>query len=120
MSGRDTNFYYSFLVLPPAKRRAIVAVWDFCRAVDDAVDEMAPCGEATRDGAACAELAKWRRELSACFGEGEPETRQGAALRPYVSVFDLPRVPLALARVSSAASMGRSMCHEAGAVPVYR
>ena len=34
--ARDTNFYYSFLVLPAAKRRAIVAVWDFCRAVDDA------------------------------------------------------------------------------------
>jgi 15-cis-phytoene synthase len=33
--ARDTSFYYSFLVLPPEKRRAIVAVWDFCRAVDD-------------------------------------------------------------------------------------
>ena len=40
--SRDTSFYYSFLVLPPRKRRAIVAVWDFCRAVDDAVDESAP------------------------------------------------------------------------------
>ena len=38
--SRDTNFYYSFLVLPPAKRHAIIAVWDFCRAVDDAVDEV--------------------------------------------------------------------------------
>ncbi len=94
MSGRDTNFYYSFLVLPPAERRAIVAVWDFCRAVDDAVDEMAPltgpCSDATRRAAACAELAKWRRELAACFGQGEPETRQGIALRPYVAAFDLP------------------------------
>ncbi len=43
--ARDTNFYYSFLVLPPAKRQAIIAVWDFCRAVDDAVDEV---GEARR------------------------------------------------------------------------
>jgi phytoene/squalene synthetase len=41
--SRDTSFYYSFLVLPPRKRSAIVAVWDFCRAVDDAVDE-APDG----------------------------------------------------------------------------
>ena len=40
--SRDTSFYYSFLVLPPAKRRAIIAVWDFCRAVDDAVDEVVP------------------------------------------------------------------------------
>ena len=95
MSGRDTNFYYSFLVLPPEQRRAIVAVWDFCRAVDDAVDEMTPpaepCGDAAREMAACKELARWRRELAACFGEGEPATRQGAALRPHVSAFDLPR-----------------------------
>ena len=39
MSARATSFYYSFLVLPAPKRSAIVAVWDFCRAVDDAVDE---------------------------------------------------------------------------------
>ena len=43
--ARDTSFYYAFLMLPPAKRNAIVAVWDFCRAVDDAVDEVAPAGE---------------------------------------------------------------------------
>ena len=41
MARRDTNFYYSFVVLPEHKRRAIIAVWDFCRAVDDAVDERA-------------------------------------------------------------------------------
>ncbi len=95
MSGRDTNFYYSFLVLPAAERRAIVAVWDFCRAVDDAVDEMAPlaapCTQAGRQAAACAELAKWRRELARCFEGGEPETEQGRALRPQVAEFRLPR-----------------------------
>ena len=37
--ARDTSFYYSFLVLPADKRRAIIAVWDFCRAVDDAADK---------------------------------------------------------------------------------
>ena len=37
--ARKTSFYYSFLVLPADQRRAIIAVWDFCRAVDDAVDE---------------------------------------------------------------------------------
>ena len=45
--SRDTSFYYSFLVLPPRKRHAIIAVWDFCRAVDDAVDEVVP--ESQRD-----------------------------------------------------------------------
>ena len=59
--ARDTNFYYSFLVLPPDKRRAIVGVWDFCRAVDDAVDE----ADGTEEGAAARQLARWRGEVAA-------------------------------------------------------
>ena len=35
--SRATSFYYAFLVLPREQRDAIIAVWDFCRAVDDAV-----------------------------------------------------------------------------------
>jgi phytoene synthase len=50
--ARDTNFYYSFLVLTPARRQAIVAVWDFCRAVDDAVDEASTETEEERAAAA--------------------------------------------------------------------
>jgi phytoene synthase len=90
--ARDTNFYYSFLVLTPARRRAIVAVWDFCRAVDDAVDEAQGEG-AARDLSARQELARWRREIRAAFGDGTPETPQGIALVPYVRQFDLPREP---------------------------
>jgi phytoene synthase len=87
--ARDTNFYYSFLVLPALKRRAIIAVWDFCRAVDDAVDEI---GE--RDLASAAiEVQRWRQELAACFCGGEPTTRQGRALVPLIARFDLKREP---------------------------
>lgn len=84
--ARDTNFYYSFLVLPAHKRRAIVAVWDFCRAVDDAVDDAGPgseCAEIER------ELARWREELRVCFDGGSPTTRQGQALLPLVAAFNL-------------------------------
>lgn len=94
--ARDTSFYYSFLVLPPARRQAIVAVWDFCRAVDDAVDEAAggagPLSPEVRARAA-GELAEWRRELARVFEGGAPETRQGRALQPLVDAFGLPRVP---------------------------
>lgn len=83
--ARDTNFYYSFLVLPAEKRRAIVAVWDFCRAVDDGVDE------AASPAAAAAETARWRCELAAAFDGGTPDTRQGQALAPLVKRFNLPR-----------------------------
>lgn len=82
--ARDTNFYYSFLVLPREKREAIIAVWDFCRAVDDTVDEAQ-----TRD--VPAEVEKWRREVAAAFGEGFPATPEGRALAPLVQRFKLPR-----------------------------
>jgi phytoene synthase len=82
--ARDTNFYYSFLVLPPEKRAAIVAVWDFCRAVDDAVDEARP-----ED--APGQVAIWRGEVAACFDGASPSTPQGRALQPLVSTFQLPR-----------------------------
>ena len=91
--SRDTNFYYSFLVLPNAKRRAIIAVWDFCRAVDDAVDEPAVGGAVLDAPALRAELARWRGELDRCFGESEPQTEQGRHLKPHVARFGLPREP---------------------------
>ena len=94
MARRDTNFYYSFLVLPERKRRAIIAVWDFCRAVDDDVDEQV--GRlATEDSrlAAAASLAGWRNEVAACFEGRQPRTPQGMALAPHVAAFNLPRKP---------------------------
>jgi phytoene synthase len=94
--SRDTSFYYSFLVLPPRKRQAIIAVWDFCRAVDDAVDEIVPehewSGGLTSEARAeaAARLAAWRRELADVYA-GTPRTAQGRALGPYVQQFQLPR-----------------------------
>jgi len=82
--SRDTSFYYAFLVLPPRKRSAIIAVWDFCRAVDDAVDETESVEEQQ------AGLSRWRRELAAIYA-GSPATSQGINLRPYVLEFGLPR-----------------------------
>jgi phytoene synthase len=82
--ARDTNFYYSFLVLPAEKREAIGLVWDFCRAVDDAVDE-AGAGDAS------AEIERWRHEVSAVFGHSAPQTPQGRALAPIAGRFHLPQ-----------------------------
>src|SRR5579871_6156210 len=79
--ARNTSFYYSFLVLPATQRRAIIAVWDFCRAVDDAVDET-PAGD----------VGVWRDELARAYGEGgAPRTPQGRALQPFIRPFDLPQ-----------------------------
>jgi phytoene synthase len=81
---RKTSFYYSFLVLPKAKRDVIVAVWDFCRAVDDAVDLESDPAKAK------AALEEWRREVDRVFG-GVPVTRQGIALQTLAAPFTLPR-----------------------------
>ena len=102
--SRDTSFYYSFLVLPARKRSAIVAVWDFCRAVDDAVDQVVPepvpepASEAALRGLlsdaararAAEQLCEWRRELKDVY-EGTPRTPQGIGLQPFVREFGLPR-----------------------------
>jgi phytoene synthase len=79
--ARKTSFYYSFLVLPAEQRRAIIAVWDFCRAVDDAVDEPGPHHD----------LHFWREELARCYEGGDPQTPQGRRLRPFLTRFALPR-----------------------------
>ena len=38
-AASGSSFYYSFMFLPPDKRRAITALYAFCREVDDVVDE---------------------------------------------------------------------------------
>jgi phytoene synthase len=87
--ARKTSFYYSFLVLPADQRRAIVAVWDFCRAVDDAVDERPEGVDATVSGPEA--ICFWRAELARCFDAGEPQSGEGQRLQPFVTRFDLPR-----------------------------
>lgn len=86
---RKTSFYYSFLVLPKAKRDVIVAVWDFCRAVDDAVDLERDPVLARRA------LDLWRDEVAKVFASGAgadaPATPQGRELKRLGTGFRLPR-----------------------------
>jgi phytoene synthase len=85
--ARDTSFSYSFVVLPAEQRRGIGAVWDFCRAVDDAVDE------AVDVATAAVEVTKWRAEVGRLFGGEAPITPQARDLKPYVAMFSLSRQP---------------------------
>ncbi len=70
-----SSFYYSFLFLPPARRRAITALYAFCREVDDIVDE---CADA---GVARTKLAWWRGQLAAIYGGAPASSEQGSRLR---------------------------------------
>ncbi len=92
--ARKTSFYYSVLVLPGDQRRAISAVWDVCRAVDDAVDEDADAGDARRGRPALPPreaIAFWRSELARCYADETPVTSQGRGLQPWIALFHLPR-----------------------------
>ncbi len=78
-----SSFYYSFLFLPPEQRRAITALYAFCREVDDVVDD---CGDA---GLAHTKLAWWRRELDGCFA-GRPSHPVTRALQQPIRQMNLP------------------------------
>ena len=79
-----SSFYYSFLFLPPEKRRAITALYAYCREVDDVVDE---CSDADL---ARATLAWWRQEIAGTFA-GAAQHPVAKALIPVVRQFDLPQ-----------------------------
>src|SRR4051812_25127606 len=83
-----SSFYYSFLFLPPERRRAITALYAFCREVDDVVDE---CSDVT---IARTKLSWWRSQISAIYAdpnvmEGAPRHPVTQALVPVVKTFDL-------------------------------
>ncbi len=77
-----SSFYYSFLFLPPPRRRAITALYAFCREVDDIVDEY------TDISVAQAKLAWWRNEVHATF-RGNPTHPVTRALTPHLIEFDI-------------------------------
>ena len=87
--ARKTSFYYSFFVLPADQRRAIEAVWDFCRAVDDAVDEEPAVDSGMPTGHDA--VAFWRAELARAFAANSPWTPQAERLQPFITKYDLPR-----------------------------
>ena len=76
-AASGSSFYYSFLFLPPERRRAITAVYAYCREVDDAVDEV--------DDASVAEakLAWWSGEVGALFHQ-QPTHPVTRALLPFI------------------------------------
>ena len=77
-----SSFYYSFLFLPPERRRAITALYAFCREVDDTVDE------ATDQSVARIKLAWWRNEVAQMYS-GTPTHPVMLALKPHIQPYDL-------------------------------
>ena len=92
-AASGSSFYYSFLFLPPEQRRAITALYAFCREVDDVVDEV------TEDRVARLKLDWWRQQVALAFegaataAGGETPHPVTRALGPAIAAFSLPRLP---------------------------
>ena len=77
-----SSFYYSFLFLPQDRRRAITALYAFCREVDDVVDEV------HETSVARTKLAWWRTEIADLFA-GHPHHPVTLALQPHLATYDI-------------------------------
>jgi phytoene synthase len=82
-AASGSSFYYSFLFLPPERRRAITALYAFCREVDDAVDNTSDAGIARL------KLAWWRGEIAQAYA-GTPSHKVTQALQPAIAQYALP------------------------------
>lgn len=81
-AASGSSFYYSFMFLPKQKREAIIALYAFCREVDDVVDE---CTELK---VAQVKLAWWKEEIQNLY-KGNPIHPVTKALQPFVQEFRL-------------------------------
>lgn len=81
-AGSGSSFYYSFLFLPKERRRAITALYAYCREVDDAVDE---CSDA---GVARTKLLWWRDEVKRIY-DGKAQHPVARALADVVQEFGI-------------------------------
>jgi phytoene synthase len=82
-----SSFYYSFLFLQPERRRAITALYAFCREIDDAVDEPSD------PSAAQAALQWWRSEVARLFA-GNPQHPVTRALAPWTAPYGISEARL--------------------------
>ena len=78
-----SSFYYAFILLPPERRRALYAVYAFCRFIDDIADD-----ESIREPALL--LERWREELDRVYA-GAPTRALSRALADSVRRFAIPR-----------------------------
>ena len=79
-AASGSSFYYAFLFLPPERRRAITALYAFCREVDDAVDGV------SEPQLARIKLDWWRAEIANLFA-GSPQHPVTRALAPAAASF---------------------------------
>ncbi len=79
----QSNFYYSFFLLPRTKRQGITTIYKFCRTIDDIADRELPRRQALDA------LDEWKSELQLIYS-GTPRHTLGQDLLEVIRRFDLP------------------------------
>lgn len=79
-----SSFYYSFLFLPLERRRAITALYAWCRELDDVADSQGDRGVARR------KLDWWAQEVRDLYA-GAPTHPVTRALQPFLAPFGIQR-----------------------------
>jgi len=80
------TFYFASLFLAPEKRRAIWAVYAFCRIADDFADSRAPAAERL------ASIDEWQARLYASY-DGRPNHEVTVAFADAIRRFEIPMQP---------------------------
>ena len=80
-----SNLAAAFFLLPKAKRCAMVALYAFCREVDDAADD-----DSVPLAKRAAILQQWRDDIRRACEWGEPQFQVCRELRPFIRQFALP------------------------------
>jgi phytoene synthase len=82
-----SNLALAFVLLPPAKRAAMAALYAFCREVDDIADDEQRDPTERRSA-----LEEWRAQVhAACDGTREPDLAVIRELKPSIDTYRLPR-----------------------------
>ncbi|WP_370161571.1 squalene/phytoene synthase family protein [Limimaricola soesokkakensis] len=89
VAGSGSSFRAGMRLMPAPRRRAILAIYAYCRLLDDMVDGPAPLVEKR------AFLDEWAAELSR-IRDGRPRTAVGWELAHASRAYDLPQDELAL------------------------
>ncbi len=122
-AGSGSSFYASFRFLPPVRRKAITALYAFCREVDDIVDDRRLPPETARS-----KLAGWRDEIADLYA-GHPRHLITRALLPhlapcsleqahFMAIVDGMEMDLDRHRYGTFGELARYCWHVAGAVGI--
>ena len=84
---KKTNFYYPFLLLPPAQRQALETLYRFCWAADEISDGSGSPAEKRR------KLFRFKQNLKAAF-QGRAQDPLFQKLQGLIPTFSLSREPL--------------------------